>query len=61
MAYIIGYPTAPCRPEASITRSEVATIFFRLLTDEAREEYWSQVNDYTDCSPTCGATTPSPP
>ena len=28
----------------------MATIFFRLLTDDTREEYWSQVNDYTDCS-----------
>ena len=26
----------------------MATIFFRLLTDEAREEYWCQTNNYTD-------------
>ena len=24
------------------------TIFFRLLTDESRDEFWSQTNDYTD-------------
>ena len=27
----------------------MATIFFRLLTDEAREEFWSETNDFTDC------------
>src|SRR5699024_6325220 len=26
----------------------VATIFFRMLTDEARSENWSQTNSYTD-------------
>lgn len=36
------------RPEGDIARSEVATIFFRLLTDEAREAYWSQTNPYSD-------------
>ena len=48
VAYIIGYPDGSVRPEGSITRAEVATIFFRLLTDEARETYWCQVNGYTD-------------
>ncbi len=28
----------------------MATIFFRLLTDESRNEYWSQTNDYSDVS-----------
>lgn len=36
------------RPYGTITRGEVATIFFRLLTDEAREKYWCQTNDYND-------------
>jgi len=29
-------------------RAEVATIFFRMLTDEARARYWSQTNPYSD-------------
>ena len=48
VAYIIGYPDGEVKPEGNITRAEVATIFFRLLTDETREEYWSQTNGYTD-------------
>ena len=47
-AYLIGFTDGTIRPEASITRAEVATIFFRLLTDEARERYWSQANPYSD-------------
>ena len=47
-AYIVGYPDGTVRPEGSITRAEVATIFFRLLTDEARSANWSQVSGYTD-------------
>ena len=49
-SYIIGYSDGYLRPYGTITRGEVATIFFRLLTDDSREEYWSQVNDYSDCS-----------
>ena len=49
-SYIIGYSDGTLQPYGTITRGEVATIFFRLLTDDTREEYWSQVNDYTDCS-----------
>ena len=51
-SYIIGYEDGTVKPNASITRAEVATIFFRLLTDEARDQFWSQSNDYTDVSPT---------
>ena len=47
-AYIIGYEDGTVRPNGSITRAEVATIFFRLLTDETREQYWSSTNSYTD-------------
>ena len=47
-AYLIGFTDGTIRPEAEITRAEVATIFFRLLTDEAREQYWSQTNPYPD-------------
>lgn len=47
-AYIIGYPDGMVHPEGSITRAEVATIFFRMLKDEARNTYWSQSNPYSD-------------
>jgi len=48
--YVIGYPDGLVRPEANITRAEVATIFFRMLTDEARAKYWSQTNSFSDVS-----------
>ena len=48
--YIIGYEDGTVRPYGSITRAETATIFFRLLTDEAREECWTETNSYTDVS-----------
>ena len=50
MAYIIGYPDGGVHPGASITRAEVATILFRLLTDSSRSAYWSQSNSYSDVS-----------
>ena len=51
VAYIVGYPDGTVRPDKEITRAEVATIFFRLLTDEARDAYWSQTNPYPDVAP----------
>lgn len=48
-AYIIGYAEdGTVRPQANITRAEVATIFFRLLTDEARDQFWSTSNNFSD-------------
>ncbi len=47
-AYIIGYPDGNVKPAGNITRAEVATIFFRLLTDEARDLFWSTTNEYSD-------------
>ena len=44
-AYIIGYKDGYVRPNRNISRAEVATIFFRLLTDDAREKYWSSTNN----------------
>ncbi len=46
--YIIGYPDSTVRPNSNITRAEIATIFFRMLTDESRDYYWSQENDFID-------------
>ena len=50
VAYIIGYLDGTVRPGNHITRAEVASIFFRLLTDESRTEFWSRSNDYSDVS-----------
>lgn len=47
-AYICGYPDGTVKPERQITRAEVATIFYRLLQDEARENVWSRTNSYSD-------------
>ncbi|MGM9575420.1 MAG: S-layer homology domain-containing protein, partial [Oscillospiraceae bacterium] len=46
--YIMGYKDETIRPNNNITRAEVATIFFRLLTDESREYYWKETNDFKD-------------
>ncbi len=50
--YIIGYPDDTVRPNASLTRAEAVTIFFRLLTDAKRAEFWSKTNPFTDVAPT---------
>ena len=47
-AYIIGYKDGLLRPNGNISRGEVATIFFRLLRDPVRTEYWNQTNAYSD-------------
>ncbi len=47
-AYIIGYDDDTVRPENKITRAEVATIFFRLMTDVYRAANWSTTNDFSD-------------
>ena len=49
-AYIIGYPDGTVRPNGEITRAEVATIFFRLLTDDVRRTSFTTYNAYTDVS-----------
>ncbi|MGI6013763.1 MAG: S-layer homology domain-containing protein [Oscillospiraceae bacterium] len=49
-AYIIGYPDGSVQPEGQITREEVATIFFRLLTDETREFAMTKENTFSDVS-----------
>ena len=45
---IIGNTNGMVRPLARITRAEVATIFYRLLTDEMREQYFTTESDFTD-------------
>ena len=48
VAYIIGYADGTVRPNGNITRAEIATIYFRLLTDENREEFWATENGFAD-------------
>lgn len=48
-AYVIGYEEdGTVRPLNNISRAEVATIFFRLMTEEFRQSNWSTVNSFID-------------
>lgn len=47
-AYVVGYPDGMVRPSGNITRAEAATIFFRLLTDDSRNQFWMTTNAYSD-------------
>ena len=47
-AYIVGYPNGNVEPNGNITRAEVATIFFRLLTEEVRTANSTQSNRLSD-------------
>ena len=51
-AYIVGYGNGEIRPQNNITRAEVATIFFRLLTDDVRAENLTKTNRYSDVAAT---------
>ncbi|MCM1441659.1 MAG: S-layer homology domain-containing protein, partial [Roseburia sp.] len=48
VAYLIGRPDGTIAPMDNITRGEVATIFFRLLTEESRSANWATNCDYVD-------------
>ena len=48
IAYVYGYPDGTVQPGGYITRAEASTIFFRLLTDKTREQYWATTNAYSD-------------
>lgn len=47
-AYMIGYDNGTVGPMNQITRAEVATIFFRLMDDSFRSQYWSTVSGFSD-------------
>lgn len=49
---IVGYGNGEVRPQNNITRAEVATIFFRLLTDDVRDENLAKTNRYSDVAAT---------
>ncbi len=47
-AYMIGYKDGTVRPNANITRAEVATILYRLMTPETRAKYQSTSSTLKD-------------
>ena len=48
VAYLIGRPDGTIAPMDHITRGEVATIFFRLLSEESRNANWATSCGYVD-------------
>lgn len=49
-AYVVGYSDGTVRPNANISRAEVATIFFRLLKSDIRDGNLTADNDFSDVS-----------
>lgn len=47
-AYVNGYEDGTVRPNANITRAEVASIFFRLLNEDVRDRNLTKENVFTD-------------
>ena len=47
-AYIVGYEDGTVRPNANISRAEVAAIFFRLLKDDVRDDNLTANSVFTD-------------
>ena len=50
MGYISGRTTTQAAPNADITRAEVATILYRLLTADAKAAYTTKINRFSDVS-----------
>lgn len=49
-SYVVGYEDGLVKPQNNITRAEVATIFYRLLKDEVRDENTTTVSEFSDVS-----------
>ena len=49
-SYVVGYEDGMVKPENAITRAEVASIFYRLLKDEVRDENTTDVSEFSDVS-----------
>ena len=49
-AYVIGYPDGTFRPDNKVTRAEAATIFFRLLKEDVRNDNLRTDNSFSDVS-----------
>ena len=47
-AYVVGYSDGTVRPNANISRAEVATIFFRLLKEDVRDGNLTAENAFKD-------------
>ena len=47
-AYVYGYEDGTVMPQKQITRAEVATIFYRLLKEDVRDENTTDVSDFSD-------------
>lgn len=47
-SYMIGYNDGSVRPNGTITRAEVATMIFRLMTPEARDKVFTKDNSFSD-------------
>lgn len=47
-SYMIGYNDGTVRPNGTITRAEVATMIFRLMTPEARDKVFTKDNSFSD-------------
>lgn len=56
--YLVGYEDGTVRPQKAITRAEVATIFFRLLTEDGRDRYLTTENDFSDVAADAWYNTP---
>lgn len=48
IAYVYGYPDGTVRPNGTITRAEVTTIFYRLLISARRDEIFTSENSFRD-------------
>ena len=57
-AYVVGYMDGTVGPLNNITRAEVATIFFRLLQDDVRDEHLTDINSFTDVTAEMWCNTP---
>ena len=51
-AYLTGFADGTIRPEDYITREQVATILYRLMTDESRAMYQTSSNSFSDVKST---------
>ena len=51
VSYLMGYDDGTMRPEKNVTRAEVATVFYRLLTETMRESNWATGNPFPDVAP----------
>ncbi len=47
-SYMIGYPNGNVRPNGNITRGEIASIIFRLMTPESRDKVFTKTNSFKD-------------